>query len=357
MIKNEVTRRGFLRDSALITVTAGLTPFTNYAVRAQTKSLAEETLDFMGRCLRDDGGYSPSPDPQYAGNSDTSSSDLAAVTYAATIAKTLGWNLPKMDKSVEFVSSHQQKDGSFANKAGKFNPKDDLAILYNTTQAAVALRAMGQKPVIDPTHVFDRFFAGQRFRKLPWYTTSFFPLFFACLGKPFPLEYDLALRSWLTSNQADDGYVGDHVAAAVHMAHYFRMVGEPTPKADKMVDRVLRDQKPDGGWNIKEPDWDVHACFDAVFILRQLGGDSGRVRAAITKAADWSMRCRSGDGGFGHYPGWHSDMDAVYFQFGTLIQAQRVPGSERGLSDAHTLSWGHAMNPRRTYGVTSSVAR
>jgi hypothetical protein len=23
--------------------------------------------------------------------------------------------------------------------------------------------------------------------------------------------------------------------------------------------RVLRDQKPDGGWNIKEPDWDVHA--------------------------------------------------------------------------------------------------
>ena len=45
-----------------------------------------------------------------------------------------------------------------------------------------------------------------------------------------------------------------------------------------MVQRVLRDQKPDGGWNIKEPDWDVHACFDAIFILRQLGGSSPAVQ-------------------------------------------------------------------------------
>ncbi len=35
------------------------------------------------------------------------------------------------------------------------------------------------------------------------------------------------------------------------------------------------------------------------------------------------------DGGFGHYPGRHSDMDAVYFQFGTLIQAGRIPGRYR----------------------------
>ena len=46
---------------------------------------------------------------------------------------------------------------------------------------------------------------------------------------------------------------------------------------------MLRDQKPDGGWNIKEPDWDVHACFDAVFILRQLGGDDPKVKKAIAR--------------------------------------------------------------------------
>jgi hypothetical protein len=142
------------------------------------------------------------------------------------------------------------------------------------------------------------------------------------------------------------------VAATFHLAHYFRLIGQPTPKASQMVSRVLGDQKPDGGWNLKEPDWDVHAGFDAVFILRQLGGESEPVRKAIRKAADWALSCRNEDGGFGHYPGWHSDMDAVYFQFGTLIQAGRVPMIKRDLPDAHTLSWGHAMRPSRVYRET-----
>jgi hypothetical protein len=42
-------------------------------------------------------------------------------------------------------------------------------------------------------------------------------------------------------------------------------------------------------------------------------------------------------------------MDAVYFQLGTLIQAGRVSTAIRDLPDAHTLSWGHAMQPQRLY--------
>src|SRR5437762_10117142 len=111
------------------------------------------------------------------------------------------------------------------------------------------------------------------------------------------------------------------------MAHYFRLIGQPTPKADQMIARVLREQKSDGGWNIKEPDWDVHACFDALFILRQVAPESSdatlksRAAAAIEKGGEWASRCRNPDGGFGHYPGWHSDMDAVYFNFASMIQA------------------------------------
>ena len=120
-----------------------------------------------------------------------------------------------------------------------------------------------------------------------------------------------------------------------------------------MVARVLRDQKPDGGWNIKQPDWDVHACFDAVFILRQLGGESEAVLKGMETAAQWALSCRNEDGGFGHYPRWHSDMDAVYFQFGTLIQCAAVSPTRRDLSDAHTLSWGHAMQPGRIYGTAA----
>jgi geranylgeranyl transferase type-2 subunit beta len=319
------------------------------AAAKDSSELADQTFAFICRCARDDGGYAPSPDPGYQGNSDTGSSDLAAVTYAATLSKTMGWPLPHPERSIEFIQRHQQPDGSFANQGGKMDPKSDLAVLYNTVQGVVALRALGQRPKIDPLKVPDRFFASDAFKKLPWYTTSFFPLFYAALGKPFPEKYDQALRNLQIRSQAEDGYLGDHVAATFHMAHYFRLVGQPTPKAEQMVARVLRDQKSDGGWNIKEPDWDVHACFDAVFILRQLGGQSEAVRKAVEKAADWAMTCRNSDGGFGHYPGWHSDMDAVYFQFGTLIQAGRLPGVKNDLADAHTLSWGHAMQPGKVY--------
>jgi geranylgeranyl transferase type-2 subunit beta len=314
--------------------------------------VAKETLAFIRRCARRDGGYAPSPDPTYPGNSDTGASDLAAVTYAATLAKTMGWRLPHPQRSIDFLQRHQQADGSFLNLEGKMDPKSDLAMLYNTVQGVVALRALGTRPKVDPAKVLDRFFVGGAFGKLPWYTTSFFPLFYAALGTPMPPSYDDALRGLQVRSQTEDGYLGDHVASSFHMAHYFRLVGEPTPKASQMVVRVLRDQKPDGGWNIKEPDWDVHACFDAVFILRQLGGASEPVRKAIEKAADWTLTCRNEDGGFGHYPGWHSDMDAVYFQLGTLIQAGRVSTVQRDLPDAHLLSWGHAMQPGRIYRET-----
>jgi geranylgeranyl transferase type-2 subunit beta len=324
------------------------------AARASGRGIADRdddpgprAFDFILRCRREDGGYAPSPDPNYAGNSDTKLSDLAAVTYAAVLARTLGRSLPRTDRSIAFVRGHQQPDGRFINLAGQQDPESDLAVLYNTTQGIVALRALGARPDIDPAPVFDRFFADEAYAKLPWYTTSFFPLAYAALGRPFPYAMQRALAGHMERNQADDGYVGDHVAAAFHMAHFYRLIGRPAPKADRMVARVLRDQKPDGGWNIKHPDWDVHACFDAVFILRQLGGDAEEVRRAIERAADWALGCRNPDGGFGHYPGWHSDMDAVYFQLGTLIQAGRVPGLDPTLTDeeARTLGWGHAMRP------------
>ncbi len=319
------------------------------AAASGSRQLADETFAFILKCARPDGGYAPSPDPDYRGNSDTGLSDLAGVTYAATLAKTMGWQLPQAGKSVDYIHKRQQADGSFAHIGGKMDAKSDLAILYNTVQAVVALRTLGERPRLDPTKVMDRFFTGDRITKLPWYATSFFPLFYAALGKPFPEQQDKALRERQIQNQKDDGYLGDHVASSFHMAHYFRMIGEPTPKAKAMVARVLRDQKPDGGWNIKEPDWDVHACFDAVFILRQLGENSEPVRQAIAKAADWVLTCRNADGGFAHYPKWHSDMDAVYFQFGTLIQAGRIPSAKLDLPDAHTLSWGHAMQPGKIY--------
>ncbi|MEJ7637231.1 MAG: hypothetical protein WKF75_04375 [Singulisphaera sp.] len=180
----------------------------------------------------------------------------------------------------------------------------------------------------------------------PWYTTSFFPLLYAALGKPFPEEPPEAGPAH--GGEPGRGRLpGRPRRRRLPHGPFYRLIGKPTPKADRMVARVLRDQKPDGGWDIKEPDWDVHAGFDAVFILRQLGGDAAKVRGAIARGAGWALRCRNEDGGFGHFPGRRSDMDAVYFQLGTLIMAGRVPGVRLDLPDSHTLGWGHAMQPGR----------
>ena len=302
---------------------------------------------FIRRCAREDGSYAPSPDPTYMGNSDTGMSDLAAVTYAALLCETFGWELPQAERSVEFIHRHQKKDGRFVNLGGSMKADDPLAVLYNTTQAAVALRALGQRPKIDPSPVMTRFFEGDAYRKLPWYTTSFFPLFYASVDKPFPEKFRDALADYLTSHQQPDGYVQDHVAATFHLAHFFRLIDRPVPRARQMVDRVLHDQKPTGGWDIKQPDWDVHSCFDAMFILRQLGGERSDVRDALHRGGRWALGCRNDDGGFGHYPGRHSDMDAVYFNFGAMIQAGMVDGVRKNLPDSRIMGWGHVMPPAR----------
>ena len=79
------------------------------------------------------------------------------------------------------------------------------------------------------------------YKKLPLYTTSFFPLAYQCYGKPFPPEQDKKIRALMP--QADDGYLDDHVASTFHLVHYYRLMGAATPKADAIVARMLRDQK------------------------------------------------------------------------------------------------------------------
>lgn len=315
---------------------------TNYS---QVKN---ETFQFIVRCHREDGGYWPSPDPKYRGFADTAVSDLAAVTYAATLAKSEGWDLPDKERSAEFVQRHQRPDGVFVNLAGSYDPNSDEAIQYNTVQGVVALRALGKKPKVDPVHVMDRFFQEDRYKKLPIFRASFFPLFYAALGVPFPRAYKLTLKHWLMENQGPDGFVLHQVPSTFHLVHFFRLIGEPTPKGASIVQEILREQQPDGGWVLPGTPW-AHACFDAVFVLRQIGGESAACRTTIGKAANWALSCQNKDGGFGALPGWHSDMDAVYFKFGTLIQAGRIPGTNFNLPDAETLSWGHAMKPGKIY--------
>src|SRR5262249_16482611 len=147
----------------------------------------------------------------------------------------------------------------------------------------------------------------------------FFPLAYLCAGRPIPEKADRGIRALMV--QDETGYTNDHVAATFHASHYYRLIGEETPRAKEMVARILRDQKPDGSWLLNMPARARHATFDAVSTLVQEGADSPRCRAAIRRAGHWALSCRNPDGGFGHYPGSPSDADAVYFQVGTLVMA------------------------------------
>ncbi|QDU23193.1 prenyltransferase/squalene oxidase repeat-containing protein [Urbifossiella limnaea] len=305
---------------------------------AEPGYIASTLRGFFANTARPDGSFRPGIDPAYEGMSDSAFSDLAPVAYAVVLHKTFGWKLPDEAKTREFLLGRQRDDGSFFNVAGTVGPDSAAGRAYNTTMAVMALKALNTKPRRDPLPVFDAVLKTD-YKELPAYMTSFFPLAYLASGKAIPPEADRKIKALM--EQDADGYLHDHVAATFHAAHYYRLIGEPVPRGEAMLARVLRDQKPDGSWMLNPPARDRHATFDAVFVVRQLGGNRPAAREALRKAASWSLTCRNRDGGFGHYPGSPSDADACFFHAGTLVMAGYLKPVEPLPPDARLLGWGH----------------
>ncbi|MBY0232100.1 MAG: terpene cyclase/mutase family protein, partial [Gemmataceae bacterium] len=292
---------------------------------------------FFKRTARANGSFRPGTDPAYRGMSDSAASDLAPTAYAVVLSRTFGWKLPHEERTRKFLLSRQGKDGAFVNVGGTYDPESPDARAYNTTMGLMALRALGAKPERDPLPVFAAVLE-EDYKKLPMYMTSFFPLAYLCAGEAIPADADRKIKALMA--QDEDGYIHGHVASTFHAAHYYRLVGEKTPKAGRMVARVLRDQRRDGSWMLNMPSRDRHATFDACFVLRQLG-KGPEVEKALARAAGWALSCRNEDGGFGHFPGSPSDADACYFQMGTLVQAGWLAPAKTAPKDGRLLGWGH----------------
>lgn len=342
-----LNRRNFVIWSSIFA--GGLSLGFNYTQSKEQKVL-NGVYNFLHLVANKDGSFRPGIDVNYKGKSDTELSGIAAPTYATIICKTFGWNLPYPKKTIEFLHSCQKKDGAFYNLTGKMDPNSPLAKLYNTVQCTVALRLLGEQPLYDPMPIILGFFKDDEFKKLPLYTTSFFALFFSAWQEKMPDYIDKLMSRYILDRQKEDGYIGNHVASTFHAAHYFRLTGRPTPLSDMMVDRVLKDQKEDGSWHLFSEDYDVHACFDALFILHQLGNPSNtNIQKAYQKATEWILRCQKTDGGFSHFPGnAPSDVDALYFHIGGLVQAGYLKAIPE-LKNEEILGWGHAMHPQKRY--------
>src|SRR5436190_303702 len=214
------------------------------------KTVREGLQQFYAKTARADGSFQPGVDPDYLGMSDSAYSDLAAVTYACTIHKTFGWKLPHEEKTIQWLLSRQKESGEFVNVAGTVDPASPQGKVYNTTQAMVALHALGVNPKFDPLPVFEEILK-QDYKTLPAYSTSFFPLAYLCAGTPIPEQADRSIRALMIPD--DEGYLNDHVAATFHASHYYSLVGEPTPKGAQIVKRVLRDQNKNGSLLLNLP--------------------------------------------------------------------------------------------------------
>lgn len=293
---------------------------------------------FTERTALPDGSFRPGVDPDYRGMSDSAYSNFAPVTYAVVIHRTFGWKLPNEDKTLTWIIHRQEKDGAFVHTAGTVDPKSAAGRVYNTTMALMALHGLDSRPAYNPLPVFAKVME-KDYKQLPAYSSSFFPLAYRLAGVKLPEGADQAMRA--TMIQAEDGYLNDHVAATFHAVHYDRLLNVKTPKADLILTRTLREQKPDGSWMLNPLARDRHACFDAVFMLKHLGAGRADCKKAMERAADWALSCRNADGGFGHYPGSPSDWDAVFFHVGTLVMAGRLQPTDKLPKDAHLLGWGH----------------
>lgn len=293
---------------------------------------------FTARTALPDGSFRPGVDPDYKGMSDSAYSNFAPVTYAVVIHRTFGWKLPHEDRTLTWIIDRQQRDGAFAHTAGTVDPKSAPGRVYNTTMALMALKGLDSRPAYDPLPVFAKVME-KDYKNLPAYSSSFLPLAYRLAGAKLPEGADKAMRA--TMIQAEDGYLNDHVAATFHAVHYDKLLSERTPKADRILARTLKEQKPDGSWMLNPLARDRHACFDAVFMLKHLGREREDCKQAIERAADWVMKCQNKDGGFGHYPGSPSDWDAVYFHVGVLVMAGRLTPTAKLPNDSHLLGWGH----------------
>ena len=244
--------------------------------------------DFYRKTARPDGSFQTGIDPEYRGISDAAYSDLAAVTYAVTHPQNLRLEAcPIEDKTAEFLLAPAESERPLLQRGRHRRPRSPRrAHLQHNAGTGCAPRPWPQADLRSAAGL--RGDSQEDYKQLPAYSTSFFPLAYLCAGRPIPAKADRGIRALMV--QDETGYSNDHVAATFHASHYYRLVGEETPRAKEMVARILRDQKPDGSWLLNMPARDRHATFDAVFTLvQQRRRFTPPCRAAIRRA----RRCGS----------------------------------------------------------------
>jgi len=293
----------------------------------------------------------PGSRSNYRGAADTALTDLAAPVYGLILEETFGLRVLNRKQTLHFLESRRSRDGLYRSKSrvrGRRNPAHLL--LYNTLQALLGLRIIGVNKVprvglAASTRAVMSMFRRGAYKHFPPYALDFFSQYFGVVNKPYPPAAQAITNRYLSAYR--DGEVYGHVASTFHFVRHARLTGIPINVAPEILAKTLTLQRRDGSFNcMPDPAWDRHATFDGCFIVRQLGSKLGWKRScnrAMQAAGRYALSCRNPDGGFGHFPGKTSDIDAVYFHAGTLVMAGMLPHERIPANLRRVLGWGHVF--------------
>ena len=230
----------------------------------------------------------------------------------------------------DFVASHQQADGGFA-EAGQSSDANLTAL------AVLGLTAAGKAPVRSPADYLA--------------------------AAPAPSANDLALRilalrtlgrdtsalvDRLESTRRPDGRIGALVNSTIWGVLALRAAGRP---AGTSVGYIRRAQRPGGGWS-----WyprgapDSNDTAAAIQALRAAGV---RPRARpITRGLAYLRRLQRPDGGFALVRGRSSDAQSTAWAIQAFISAEKEPGRRafRYLASLHRAGGSYRYSKR--YAVT-----
>ena len=219
--------------------------------RPRPTAFSPACADFYKITANDDGSFRPGVVPDYKGMADTPPAIWPRSLMPSFCTKHSAGNCPTSKRRSRSCNRGNRRIAQFFNVNGTNKPESPSARIYNTTQGIVALHALGVRPKYDPLPVFEQVMR-RDYTELPAYSTSFFPLAYRAAGVPWPKEFDRRVRALMV--QSDDGYLNDHIAATFHAAHYYSLLGEPTPKAEAIVRRTCATRSPTAvGFSTRRP--------------------------------------------------------------------------------------------------------
>lgn len=204
----------------------------------------------------------------------------------------------------DYVASHQQPDGGFAEPGGQSDPS-------LTAWAVLGLAASGREPERSSAEYLA--------------------------GKPSPHAGDLALRILalralgqdagaevrrLEAARRPDGQIGSLVNSTIWGVIAFRAAGRP---AGTSVRYLLRAQRRSGGWSwYPRGTTDSNDTAAAIQALRAAGVSSGS--QSIRRGLAYLRRLQRRDGGFALQPGRASDAQSTAWAIQAFVAAGRKPG-------------------------------